>query len=267
MPGCGSPPYSFYEVKGGKARCEGLVEHSLATACVASRVFGERLSRVFGNADVDVGYLLNLSAYLHDIGKASSLYQREAASIGEGGSMSFWLHHVVSFIVLQVAYMEKTDPVLQYASYAVMRHHQAMKSTHEVCEVDSKGIRHLTGAVKSLNINWIEEVLEVGESRGFISRPHAEVVLEAAGDLVGLDDESIARLGEASCRGDLLRENTVSKRLVVSVAGAVIVSDIAVSSLTRGGGSLLAEMWMRELPSLRPVAEECISEAGGAGGK
>jgi len=267
MPQCASPPYSFYEVKDGRPRCEGLVEHSLATACVASKVFGERLSRVFDNADVDVGYLLNLSAYLHDIGKASSLYQREAASIGEGGSMSFWLHHVVSFIVLQVAYMWKTDNVLQYAAQAVVRHHQAMKSTHELCEVDSKGIRRLTGAVKGLNIKWVEEVLEAGESRGFINRPHAEVVLVAAGELVRLDDESIARLGEASCRGDLLRENPRLRRLITSVAGAVIVSDIAVSSLRRGGVSHLAEMWMRELPSLRPVTEKCVSEAGGAGGK
>jgi len=266
MPQCASPPYSFYEVKDGRPRCEGLVEHSLATACVASKVFGERLSSVFGNTDVDVGYLLNLSAYLHDIGKASSLYQEKAALLGEGGSMSFWLHHVVSFILLQVAYMRKTDNVLQYAAQAVVRHHQAMKTTQELCGVDSGGMRHLTGAVKGLNIKWVEEVLEAGESRGFINRPHAEVVLEAAGELVRLDDESIARLGEASCRGDLLRENPRLRRLITSVAGAVIVSDIAVSSLRRGGVSHLAEMWMRELPSLRPVAEKCISEAGGVWG-
>ena len=267
MPECASPPYSFYEVKNGRARCEGLVEHSLATACVASRVFGERLGRVFGSVGVDVGYLLNLSAYLHDIGKASNLYQREADSLREGGSMSFWLHHVVSFIVLQAAYIKKTDPVLQYASHAVLRHHQAMKSTQEICGADSGAIRHLARAVKGLNINWVEEVLEAGESRGFINRSHAEVVLEAARELVGLDDESIARLGEASCKRDLLMENPVLKRLIISVAGAVIVSDIAVSSLTRGGGSLLAEMWMRELPCLGPVAEECISEAGVVRGK
>jgi len=267
MPECASPPYSFYEVKDGRPRCEGLVEHSLATACVASKVFGERLSRVFGNTEVDAAYLLNLSAYLHDIGKASSLYQEKAASLGEGGSMSFWLHHVVSFILLQVAYMKKTDPVLQYASYAVVRHHQAMKTTHKLCGEDSRGMWHLTRAVKGLNIKWVEEVLEAGESRGFINRPHAEVVLEAAGELVRLDDGSIASLGEPSCRSDSLKDNPKLKRLVVSVAGAVIVSDIAVSSLTRGGGNLLAEMWMRELPILRPVAEKCISEAGNVRGK
>jgi len=266
MSQCASPPYSFYEVKDGKPRCEGLVEHSLATACVASKVFGERLSRVFGNADVDVGYLLNLSAYLHDIGKASNLYQKKAARLGEGGSMSFWLHHVVSFILLQVAYMRKTDPVLQYASYTVMRHHQAMKTTQELCEADSKVIRDLARAVRGLNIKWVEGVLEAGESRGFINRPHAEAVLEATGELVRLDDESIASLGEASCKGDLLKENPRLRRLITSVAGAVIVSDIAVSSLRRGGGSLLAEMWMRELPGLRHVAEKCISEAGGVRG-
>jgi CRISPR-associated endonuclease Cas3-HD len=266
MSQCASPPYSFYEVKDGKTRCEGLAEHSLATACVASKVFGERLSRVFRDVDVDAGYLLNLSAYLHDIGKASNHYQEKAASLGEGESMSFWLHHVVSFILLQVAYTRKRDPILQYVSYTVVRHHQAMKTTQELREADSKVIRNLAGAVRGLNIKWVEEVLEAGESRGFINRPHAEAVLEAAGELVRLDDESIARLGEASCRADPLRENPKLKRLVVSVAGAVIVSDIAVSSLRRGGGSLLAEMWMRELPGLRPVAEKCISEAGGVRG-
>jgi len=262
---CGSPPYSYYKVKNGQVYCEGLIEHSLATACLASSIFSERLYRTFsGRVNVDVNYLLKLSAYLHDLGKASKYYYHRARILQEGEPLSFWLHHVVSSLILQTSHLLRTDEVLQYSSYIVLRHHQAMKSTlKERISIGEKEASHIYQVVKRLDTDWVERILNIGVVRSFIRELHSKTVLEAVRELGTYSEKSITDLvDKVACHIGVL--DPVLRRLVISVAGALIVADIVVSSFNRGGGNLLADVWMRELPRLRSEAKRCISEAKNA---
>lgn len=262
MSHCSNPPYSYYKVKNGQVYCEGLIEHSLATACLASRMFSERLYRTFsGSVNVDVTYLLKLSAYLHDLGKASKYYYHGTGILQEGEPLSFWLHHVVSSLILQTSHLLRTDEVLQYSSYIVLRHHQAMRSTLEVrISIEEKESSHIYQVVKGLNTDWVERIVDTGVAKGFIESSHSKVVLEAVRALGMYSEKSITDLVDAVVRNSGVLDPG-SRRLVISVAGALIVADNVISSFNRGGDNLLVDMWMRELPRLRSEAERCISEA------
>jgi len=262
MSHCSNPPYSYYKVKNGQVYCEGLIEHSLATACLASRMFSERLYRTFsGSVNVDVTYLLKLSAYLHDLGKASKYYYHGTGILQEGEPLSFWLHHVVSSLILQTSHLLRTDEVLQYSSYIVLRHHQAMRSTLEVrISIEEKESSHIYQVVKGLNTDWVERIVYTGVAKGFIESSHSKVVLEAVRALGMYSEKSITVLVDAVVRNSGVLDPGI-RRLVISVAGALIVADNVISLFNRGGDNLLVDMWMRELPRLRSEAERCISEA------
>jgi CRISPR/Cas system-associated endonuclease Cas3-HD len=229
-------------------------------------MFSERLYRTFsGSAIVDVNYLLKLSAYLHDLGKASKHYYHMAGILQEGEPLSFWLHHVVSSLILQTSHLLRTDKVLQYSSYIVLRHHQAMRSTLEVrIGIGEKEASHIYQVVKGMNTNWVEKILDTGVAKGFIESSHSKIVLKAV-EALGMrsDEKSITSLVDAVVRNSGILDPG-SRRLVISVAGALIIADNVISSFNRGGDNLLVDMWMRELPKLRSEAERCISEARNA---
>jgi CRISPR/Cas system-associated endonuclease Cas3-HD len=225
-------------------------------------MFSERLYRTFsGSVNVDVTYLLKLSAYLHDLGKASKYYYHGTGILQEGEPLSFWLHHVVSSLILQTSHLLRTDEVLQYSSYIVLRHHQAMRSTLEVrISIEEKESSHIYQVVKGLNTDWVERIVYTGVAKGFIESSHSKVVLEAVRALGMYSEKSITVLVDAVVRNSGVLDPGI-RRLVISVAGALIVADNVISSFNRGGDNLLVDMWMRELPRLRSEAERCISEA------
>lgn len=240
----------------------------MATACLASRIFGERIHRVYTQSYAYAGYLLNLSAFLHDVGKSSNYYQQRVKGLREGNSLSFWLHHVVSSHILMIAntHIPGNDDVLRLASYVVLRHHQAMESTQNICN-GNEWRNYYINVVKELNTEWIREILNKGVAGVMINKEHSEAILKAVTEVKEkaiqnkTSDVEIVPYNLV-CRSIAITEKPYLKRLVISITGAVVVSDIVVSTLSRGGRNLLAEIWMRELPHLRSQAEDCIKEAG-----
>ncbi len=260
MSTCSGPPYAYYRVEGGRIFCEGLLEHSLATARLALMVFGERLNKTFGTRSVD---LLKISAYLHDVGKASDYYYRTSKK--DVDTMSFRLHHLVSSLVLYLSYiMGKSDNrTLQLASYIALRHHQAMKSTLEAQQPQfysegSRVQREIALVVRGLNEDWIQRLLSVGVEREFISKEYSELMLRAVEELKRRSNREINVLSTnlASSKVDIN-----DMKLIASVAGAIIVADNVISALNRGGESTLVKMWIREIPYLEEVARYCIEES------
>jgi hypothetical protein len=138
-----------------------------------------------------------------------------------------------------------------------------MRSTSEGISIGEKEASHIYQVVKGLNMDWIERILNTGVARGFIESSHSKIVLEAVRALGMYSEKSITDLVDAVVRVSGVLDPG-SRKLIISVAGALIVADNVISSFNRGGDNLLVDMWMRELPRLRSEAERCISEARNA---
>ncbi len=258
---CSDPPYAYYRVERGRIFCEGLLEHSLATARLALMVFGERLNKTFGTRSVD---LLKISAYLHDVGKASDHYYRTLKK--DVDTMSFRLHHFVSSLVLYLSHImgKSDDRTLQLASYIALRHHQAMKSTLEARQPQfysesSRPQSEIALVVRGLNEDWIQRLLCVGVEKGFISKEYSELILRTVKELKRLSNREINVLSTNLASSSEIDIN--DRKLIVSVAGAIMVADNVISALNRGGESTLVRMWIREMPYLEEVARYCIEES------
>ncbi len=260
---CRDLPLAYFEVReNGDIRYERLIDHSTAVACLASRVFGERLRRSLANEEnlsAVLDKVLNISAYLHDLGKASDYYQVQVESIKKRfGSLSFWLHHIVSSLVLYESYIMKTDPILRYASEIVLRHHRAMKTTVEdLCEERRKDV--IINAIKRLNEKWITSLLDNGIDKGYIDEDRRNLILEAVSEMKRLRDKDIINRCAYRLRSSLTHYKSAEAKLIISVSGAVIISDIVISGIVRGGIRALANIWLREIPNLEREARNCIN--------
>ncbi|MGC9012668.1 CRISPR-associated endonuclease Cas3'', partial [Thermogladius sp.] len=253
------PPLAFLEVRDGRPVYEGLAQHSLAVACLAKQLFEERVKVLAGRDLPSPTQLLAVSACLHDLGKASRYYQGEKrveSVLRNGGSLTFALHHVSTAVLLNLAEAVDTPRaapgsslrgLLRLAGHVALRHHQAMRVSASIEELDENKKRVLVGSVRGLNPDWVKEVLDACGRAGYLPEDVVLRVATAAEGLAKAGDAEIAALAESIARYTPPEKEL---RLVASVAGAVIVADYAVSLVARGGYSGLVEVWERGLPQL-----------------
>ena len=248
-----------------------LAEHLARVALAADRLMAWRLraktsyrlafDRAAGIED-GLYRATMLAAALHDLGKASSIYQRR-------GGKSFWLHEHVGGLLLAEASKEAAEAdrgraaLLWLAAMAVSRHHSAMEGRHPR-SLSSAAMR-AGGSPRELR--WIGKAVQELDP-GVVSRLASRLGLDwLLGDLEAGLERLRARSGSPERLASLLKSLAEPKppgwlgpgvlpgaaqALVNTASGSVIVADIIVADSERrssdeGASPVYVRYWVEEL--------------------
>ncbi|AFL66904.1 CRISPR-associated endonuclease Cas3'' [Desulfurococcus amylolyticus] len=180
-------PLAYYEVKAGNVVKVSLQKHLVSTSRIALSVFGGRIkaldylvssSRMLSRYVESIRGVVEATALLHDIGKASKFYCRGVKQ----DKVSFELHEYIPAVLLADIAVNSSDEqvkaVLKLAARAISRHHTPIRNRHPSFLPEDKGkIDRLVKALKvflddrdevSGMLSELEKLCSTGELCSFI---------------------------------------------------------------------------------------------------
>ncbi len=180
-------PLAYYEVKTGNVVKVPLQKHLVSTSRIALSVFGGRIkaldylissSRMLSKYMESIRGVVEATALLHDIGKASKFYCRGVKQ----GKVSFELHEYIPAVLLADIAVGSSDEqvkaVLKLVAGAISRHHTPIRNRHPSYLPEDKGkINKLAEALKvflddrdevSGMLSELEKLCSTGELCSFI---------------------------------------------------------------------------------------------------
>lgn len=232
-------------------RCTPLRRHLEDVALFAWEFLAARLDRVkayWGEVKpFKPGDILALSALLHDIAKASTLYRRRG---------SFVLHEYASAVLVLRALEEvfrgmgvEGGKAATIAAAAIARHHSAMNDRNPMSIYarlrDPRGAAELVGMVRGI-LRGINATDLYRALPGPAGRLLASALSGAVEELSG-DSRRLKSLLDRCVQVSSL--SYTGKRLLWSISGYLIVADILVASVERAGRveKAYAKYWLTEL--------------------
>ncbi|MEL9908216.1 MAG: CRISPR-associated endonuclease Cas3'' [Desulfurococcus sp.] len=177
-------PLAYYEVRAGNVVEVPLQKHLVLTSRIALKVFGKRIkvldymvssSGLYSYIE-SVRGVVEATALLHDIGKASKFY---CGGVKQG-KVSFELHEYIPAVLLADLSLEtnmEEKPVFKLVARAISRHHTSMRSRHPASLHESKKVEKLAKALKAFlddseevnnMLSALEKLCSTGESCSFI---------------------------------------------------------------------------------------------------